>query len=115
MTFPTDARWALAKPLPVQAFPAYRLLWRPETCLAELAAVMVCLATSIDCLENLCSLIAYPRSAGSSFATAPWAAVFLHIKQFPALAAFDYGKFIGTSDAPGALDLTLTAFYAIYV
>jgi hypothetical protein len=62
MTFPTDARWALAKPLPVQAFPAYRLLWRPETCLAELAAaVMVCLATSIDCLENLCSLIPAQR------------------------------------------------------
>src|SRR5713226_10139134 len=48
MTFPTHARWALARPLPVQAFLAYRLLWRPETCLAELAAaVMVCLATPI--------------------------------------------------------------------
>src|SRR5258708_22311420 len=58
MTFPTHARWALARPLPVHAFPACRFLLRPETRLAELAAaVAVCLATSIHRLENLCSLI----------------------------------------------------------
>src|ERR1700687_2815474 len=44
MTFPTPARWALAGPLPVHAFPTYRFLLRPETRLAELAAaVTVCL------------------------------------------------------------------------
>src|ERR1700687_220786 len=58
MTFPTRARRALARPLPVHAFPAYRLLLRSESRLAELAAaVTVCLATSIHRLENLCSLI----------------------------------------------------------
>jgi hypothetical protein len=38
MTFPTPARWALARPLPVHAFPAYRFLLRPEPRLAELEA-----------------------------------------------------------------------------
>ena len=40
MTFPTPARWALARPLPVHAFPTYRLLLRPESRLAELAAAV---------------------------------------------------------------------------
>src|SRR5216683_1058574 len=58
MIFPTPARWALARPLPVHAFPAYRFLLRSETRLAELASpVTVRFATSIHCLENLCSLI----------------------------------------------------------
>ena len=58
MTFPTPARWALARPFPVHAFPAYRLLLRPEPRLTELAAaVTVCLATSIHCFENFRSLI----------------------------------------------------------
>src|SRR5258708_138241 len=40
MTFPTHARWALARPLPVHAFPAYRLLLCPKPCLTELAAAV---------------------------------------------------------------------------
>src|SRR5712692_3669338 len=53
MTFPTPARWALARPLPVHAFPAYRLLLRPESRLAELASpVTVRFATSIQSLED---------------------------------------------------------------
>ena len=58
MTFPTPARWALARPLPVHAFPAYRLLLRPEPRLAELAAaVTVCLATKKLSSEDLCLAI----------------------------------------------------------
>jgi hypothetical protein len=54
MTFPTPARWALARPLPVHAFPTYRLLLRPKSRLAELtAAVTVCLAPRKQSFEDL--------------------------------------------------------------
>jgi hypothetical protein len=66
MTFPTPARWALARPLPVHAFPAYRLLLRPESRLAELAAaVTVCLAAAKQSFEDFRSPISTIRTEHS--------------------------------------------------
>jgi len=48
----------LARPLPVHAFPAYRLLLRPEPRLTELAAaVTVCFAAKAPSSEDFCLAI----------------------------------------------------------